>query len=349
MLGVLHESTRSTEWLGLRLGVPGHWEIVRHSTSPRKGSLVFADRTRQRLQVTWTACTSRPDVARLLADHRAKQREQDADVVITTPLLPAGWRGMQRPQPDGHTLLRAARFDAASSRLIEVVLDDEEGSDLIHEVLNALVVTGPADAARRFQAFGLDLTVPDGFHLVATEIQPADAALTFSTQQALGAAHRTAREPDKSPTLTVRRRAMADVWFDGDLRRVLKPHAPRVAMQFDEGSALLPSLEGGAGGGCTTPTNLGQCLSVDHPHLITLPSKKGDQSASPPHPLVTATWDVPGPRFHRLLNLHRVAVACAWHCPMENAVYDLVAIAPAKSPPTFDDVKLVCGQGGGHG
>ncbi len=295
-----HLATQRVEWLGVRAEVPADWEIVRHSTSPRKGSLVFADRTRQRLQITWTACAKRPDVARLLADHRAQQREQHPDAVFTTPVLPAGWRGVQRPQP-GHafTLTRAARFDTKASRLIEVVLDDRAGSGQIHDLLAGLVVTGPADAARRVLAFGLDLSLPRGFQLTATRIQPADAALTFST-------HPNAKEPDKHPSLTVRRRAMADVWFDGNLRRLLQAHASRAAMDFTE----------------------------------------DDADALSPHAATTARWNVPGPRFHRLLNLHRVAVACAWFCPAEQAVYDLVAVGPAQSPPTFDDLRLVCGQGG---
>jgi len=298
-------ATTDVEWLGVRLHAPADWEIVRHGTAPRKGSLVFADRTRQRLQVTWTACGKRPDVARLLADHCAKQREQDAEVVITTPLLPAGWRGMQRDQAGfspasgrARRLTRAARFDAKSSRLIEVVLDDEADSELLHDLLAGLVVTGPADTARRFLAFGLDLTIPEGFQLTATRIQPADAALTFSTQ-------RDAKEPDKHPTLTVRRRAMADVWFDGNLRRQLQAHAPRAVMDFTD----------------------------------------DDTETFPPHAATSARWNVPGPRYQRLLNLHRVAVACAWLCPEDQAVYDVVAVGPAKLPPTFDGLTLNCGQG----
>lgn len=296
-------TTTLVEWLGVLVRVPADWEIVRHSASPRKGSLVFADRTRQRLQITWTACTKRPDVARLLADHRAQQREQAPDVVITTPRLPVGWRGMQRPQPDSSAdtrrhLTRAARFDTPTSRLIEVVLDDDQNSSLLQDLLTQLVVTRPGNTAQRTHAFGLDLIIPPGFQLNDTRIQPADAALTFST-------HRSAKDPDKHPSLTVRRRAMADVWFDGDLRRLLKQHAPRAAMDFAE----------------------------------------DDAHALAPHPVATAAWNVPGPRFHRLLNLHRVAVASAWFCPEEQAVYDVVGVGPAKSPPTFADLRLVCGQG----
>ncbi|MEM9914996.1 MAG: hypothetical protein AAF911_08545 [Planctomycetota bacterium] len=333
MPALIPEVMREIEWLGVRLGVPADWEIVRHGISPRKGSLVFADRTRQRLQVTWTACTKRPDVARLLADHRAKQREQDPDLVVTTPVLPAGWRGMQRRQDDGHhTLTRAARYDVKASRLIEVVLDDEPDSDLIDDLLNRLVVTGPADEARRFCAFGLDVTIPAEYQLVGTDIQPADAALRFSS-------HRDAKEPEKHPTLTVRRRAMADVWFDGNLRRVLKPYAPRAVMNFDEeAEAILPSLAGGAGGACrATAAAPGFNADTHSP-----PTPPDNPSAYP----LTATWNVPGPRYQRLLNLHRVALACAWHCPDENAVYEVVAIGPAKSPPTLEQLRVTCGQGG---
>jgi len=297
------------DWLGLHLELPRNWEIVRHSTSQRKGSLVFADRTHQRLQVTWTACAKPPDVARLLADHRARQCEQDADARFEPPALPAGWRGLTRLQDDGRSLTRAARFDTKTSRLIEAVFDAEpcraDAQALADQVLTPLRITHPADDAPRFRAFGLDVEVskpraegrnaPHAWQITEAKILPADITLRWEPSAEAGKKHRDSQ-------YTVRRRAMADVWFDNNLRRLLQAESPRTAMSF-------------------TPAAVNS------------------------HPAQQATWVVPGPRYQRLLSQHHLAVAVAWHCPRDNAVYLSFATGRAKSSPSLAGWAVRCGQG----
>ncbi|MEM8739526.1 MAG: hypothetical protein AAGG38_13770 [Planctomycetota bacterium] len=280
------------EWLGLEIKVPGQrgpdsaqgpWELVRHGVSLRKGSLVFADRRRQRLQVIWTACSQRPDVGQLLKDHRTRQLEQDADARFTAATLPAGWRGLRRQgAADGRGLLRAARYDNATRRLVEVVLDAGDDDAVVDAVIGGLRVTGPADTARRVRAFGLDVTRPADdagtrWTLRSTRVLPADAALHFDDGQG--------RE------VTVRRRAMAGDWLGckgQTLAAALRAYDPKARRAF--------------------------AASAEQPHEA------------------EATWNVPGPRFWRLLGRHRVGRGRAWHDAADDAVYELVGTWPARSP-----------------
>ena len=63
---------QTIEWLGMRFRVPDEWEIVRHSSKRRTGTLMFVDRRRQRMQLSWTECRGEPDKVQLFNDLRAR-------------------------------------------------------------------------------------------------------------------------------------------------------------------------------------------------------------------------------------------------------------------------------------
>lgn len=298
------------EWLGLRLELPRPWEVVRHGVSPRKGSLVFADRARQRLQVTWTACVKKPDVGRLLDDHRDRQKAEQPDAEFVPATLPIGWRGLERRFDDGRSLLRAARYDTGTDRLLEAVLEVDRTApdeiELADDVLRGIRVVSDPASARRVRAFGIDADLPAGWRLGRTRVLPADTSLMFVKGASVKTRSDTAAASEAEVTL--RRRAMADVWFDGDPRALLQRDEPRASMNFTETQA------------------------------------NG-------HAAVAAAWDVPGPRYERLLRQNRVAIARLWHCPADNTLYQLTAVGPVKRPPTLDGFGLSCcgaAAGGRH-
>ena len=280
------------EWLGLRVELDQPWELVRHSLSARKGSLVFADRYRQRLQVLWTACVKRPDIDRLLADHRAKQSEgvpEDASDAWRDAEIPAGWKGLIHDQPDAPPLLRAARFDPATSRLLEAILplpvrEDDPGDAFGGRLLQGLRIVLPPSEARRLRAFGVSIDCPAGWRPTSSRVMPADVQFTFAPADAAD-----------DRRVTLRRRAMADVWFDGELKPLLQAEAgKRVKVEFRPGPA-------GA---------------------------------------VEGRWDLPGPRYRRLLGRHRVGLARVWHDPRQHAVFEMRAEGPAPDPPPLTGFTL---------
>ncbi|MEM6459471.1 MAG: hypothetical protein AAF710_08790 [Planctomycetota bacterium] len=223
---------RGVEWLNLRLSLPGDWEVVRHAVSTRKGALTLADRRRQRMQVMWTACGARPDVGAMLTAYRVQQATRVRD--LGGDLL-AGWRGVCRvtETDDGERswLWRAASYDAGSRRLVEAVWTGEGEAAFAAGagVLEALEVLGPAEAARRVRAFGLDVRHPAGWRLDGAAVRPMDVELRWAD--------------DAQRVVRVWRRAGASAWGGDDAGRALRELAgvPR-------GTALVHDDETAAAG-----------------------------------------------------------------------------------------------------
>lgn len=202
------------EWMGIRFDVPARWSIIRHSLAPDRGNLALADRYRQRLQVIWTQCRKRPDLAKMISDHRSRQQESDSDAVFRPLKAVSGWRGLSREREPGVWLTRAAHYDPQTKRLVEVILlsrDDEPG-DLLHQVLRSLSVVSPPRDATRWCAFGLDVTVPVDWRLVKAQIKPADVTLKFRWVKPNS--KNDGRVTRKSREATIRRLAMAESWYE---------------------------------------------------------------------------------------------------------------------------------------
>ncbi len=238
------------DWHGLHVALPVPWEVIRHGTSPLKGSLVFADRTRQRLQVTWTACRKAPDVDRLLSDHRAKQLRANGEAKFDEAEPAEGWRGLVRRFDDGRAITRLARYEPGSverfekGKLVEVVLEHRPGDAAEAELLPDILAGFDADAdPRRYRVFGLDATVPEGWWLGSTRVLPGDVTLTFQDVDPA-----TQREP--RATVAVRRQAMADAWFDGDLEALVRRELPKAEWRFDPAEV---NRHDAVEGGCVVP------------------------------------------------------------------------------------------------
>jgi hypothetical protein len=274
------------DWLGLRIELPEPWEVVRHSWSARKGSLAFADRARQRMQVIWTACVKRPDVGRLLDDYQSRLSGSETSGTWATPTLPDGWRGRLHRRAEGTPLLRAARYDATHDRLLEVALElGERSADggWMAGVLAGVRSVRRAEDARRLRAFGVSIQYPPGWRPTGAQVLPADVSVTFSPSE---------EKPDA--TVTLRRRGMAGAWFDGDLEGLIAQEQRQAKPRFE----------------------------------------------ARPNDAVEAWWDVPGPRFRKLLGRHRVAACRWWHDPADTAVYEIRAEGPAPDPPAWTGFTL---------
>ena len=241
-------------WRGLRLEVPGDWEVVRHGLSLRRGSLTFVDRVRQRCQIRWTACKKPPRVPHMLEDYHAQQLERDEAAELEDVVLGGGWQGVRQVFDDGRRMTRAARFDAPTSRLLELVLiqhadaEDQE-TDLAERLAARFVAVeeggeegaegegGASDAASRTRLFGLDVLTPPGLELVAATSRPGD--VTFRWQRPAG----RGRSPVEA---LVRRVGMADAWLprvDGDLTRWLEAQHRRGRFTFDQGIGGVVTAE----------------------------------------------------------------------------------------------------------
>jgi hypothetical protein len=205
-------------WLGMRLSVPDDWEVVRHGIHARKGRLVFVDRRRQRLVLSWVTTDRPPEVARLLEDYRNRDLEEDSDRRFTDLPPTAGWRGIRRKGAEG--LTRATRYEALDQRWIEMTIPwpQQYDRDLERKLLEGFsMVRG--EQARRWRAFRVDVRTPPGWELTGTTVKPADVMLQFRHGRA---------------DSMVRRRGLAEGWYDGDLGRYLHQEIQQVVSHREQ-------------------------------------------------------------------------------------------------------------------
>ena len=221
------ESTEIVQWLGLRMRVPKEWEIVRHSLSLENGNLVFVDRRRERMRVYWRDCRNAPDLARMLDDQRGKESLEHPGAKLRELNGHAGWQGFIREQDD-ERVLHAAHFDSSTMRLIEVIVtesgDEASSKSARARLLGNICVTSRAERARDFFAFGLGVTVPDGFRLTKASVKPADVAFEFAEFSG---------EPARPSGVSavVHRRGMAAAWAPDDKRALLARESPQFKLR----------------------------------------------------------------------------------------------------------------------
>jgi hypothetical protein len=223
---------QTIEWMGLRLAVPREWEIVRHSSSARKGSLTFIDRRQQRLKLMWTACDQEPDLEHMLDNQRSRELETDPQSRVTRRQGPDRWSGIDCEAPDGAVTTRSVRYDRDTSRLVEVIIltrrAEADREELVRGLLRRLQIASSAEAARHWCAFDIDVTVPQDFRLVDATVKPADVTLRFRPQQA-------ANSQSAGPEVSVRRMGMADAWYTGDAEKLIARFLPKVQfLEFRE-------------------------------------------------------------------------------------------------------------------
>jgi hypothetical protein len=219
------EQLQTIEWLGLRLEVPEAWEIVRHSLSQDRGSLVFVDRRTQRMELFWQRAAQQPDLVRTLADARSRELENDPGAELEELRRVSGWQGFCRHSKEGEFLTRGVRYDARSARLMEALVVSPAGTAdakrLGCRILERIQSVERAESATRWQAFNLEITALPAFRLVSASVKPGDVCFDFrrfSPGQ---------REPGKE-RVSVRRMGLAAAWFDGDHQKFIRREAPRV-------------------------------------------------------------------------------------------------------------------------
>jgi hypothetical protein len=212
------ELTQAVNWLALGFRVPIDWEIVRHGVGFERGSLVFVDRVRQRLSVSWTACPRVPNLERLLSDF--ENQPLTVGETLLTQNDRFGFRVLECKKSSGEHVTHALRFDPASNRLIELELPGlaaREGQALAHALL-AEFSFSERDRDHSVRAFGVHAVLPEGFGLRGSRVKPADVTLEFE---------RPAVSGERSPVgLKIRRSGMARAWFDGDASRAIRVRNP---------------------------------------------------------------------------------------------------------------------------
>ncbi len=216
------------EWLGMRLRVPGDWEIVRHSLGTLKGGLTFVDRRKQRLQLRWTRCKKPPLIDKMFDDHVALQRKDHPDALIE-PFRLGRWQGLDRDMGEGVRLSRAAWYDASGRVLIEAILSHLDAeTELRDEVLESIDIAELLEEATRWAAFGLRIQTPPDFRAASATISAGEATFVFHQLDQPGG------EKPRPGRGTLTRMGMADGWFLGNLQKLLEAQNPKNRFDFNE-------------------------------------------------------------------------------------------------------------------
>lgn len=190
-----------TIWLGMAVDVPTDWAIVRHAVDTEKGRLVWMDRRRQRMQLSWLACPSRPEMRQVIADYRNMDLEFDEDVQFAKLPKINDWIGLR--SSGKRCLTRAARYEAHADRWVELVLEwpDKVDARVERHVCESFDMTEVETG--HWRAFGVDMTVANDWELLRVDAMPADVSWLFSRPK---------------QELIVRKLGMLPTWFDGNMR-----------------------------------------------------------------------------------------------------------------------------------
>ena len=212
------DAWRETIWMGMRMLTPADWEILRHGLGREKGRLVFVDRRRQRLQVSW-ARMDRPDLSRAMSDYQHLDRQQEEIRHFHAIGDLHDWTGFHR-----RGLTRLARWDADRRLTIEMAIAwpgqrDAAVESAIAEEFSIGLPPPPRELAKdekppahpsRWRAFGLDATAPAGWTLSGADVRPADTTFRFHDLH------------DPTRRVHVRRVGMVAAWFDGSLEAFVR-------------------------------------------------------------------------------------------------------------------------------
>lgn len=181
--------------------VPADWEVVRHAVSEARGKLVWVDRYDQRLELAWQACENRPHVEQLISDYRRRDLEADSESRFIELKGHLGWTGY-RCESEDKPYTRAGRYERHLQRWVEMVIPWPGGDydrELEAELLAGYSAALGPTARRRWMAFGLDVTAPQGWTLQRAAVRPGDATMRFTRGRGQA---------------TIRRLGMTNIWYD---------------------------------------------------------------------------------------------------------------------------------------
>jgi hypothetical protein len=216
---------KPVDWLGLHAEVPDDWEIVKHSTKFGRGTLVFVDRRRQRMQLSWAACATPPDAERIFDDFRARDRQEHPGCDVGDSFRLLRWTGYRR-NTGGRALTRAGCYDRQYRRWIDVALPWPHGyeANVERAVLESFRTVKSDGGDLMLDAFDLAVTVPAGWRLAGAAVAPTRVTFTLTRGET---------------AVMVRRIAMPEAWFDGQADQFLRRQAAPIG-----GSCALTRVAG---------------------------------------------------------------------------------------------------------
>jgi hypothetical protein len=203
------QNAQIIDWLGIQLRVPREWEIVRHSSNAKAGTLIFIDRRTQRMQVSWTECLRKPDISQIFSDFRSRDVKQEPECTQSEIFKHRKWTCYRRTAGTKQ-LTRCGIYDKKGRRWIDLILpwSDAVDEELEKSILENFYSRAPdSKKGLRWRAFNMDFTSPAQWELKSAEAKFALVSFVFEKGGARA---------------TVSRYGAPETWYDGHLEHFLK-------------------------------------------------------------------------------------------------------------------------------
>lgn len=219
-------------WRGIRLELPGDWEMLRFQRDPAAGRCAFGDAWQMRLELSWRVATSAPDLAAIRRDSVTWLQNSGVEQVEAASALGSAWVG-SRGIAHGQAFANFSRFFADPGLLLEIFLWLPEDA-LESRILENCRPVEEADRGR-WRAFGLE--VRTALPLRECQAYPGLTRLVFADR---------GDDPDSRARerLVVERRGMTANWLapGTTVKAWNRAQSPR-SLRSEEGSGKVDGLE----------------------------------------------------------------------------------------------------------
>jgi hypothetical protein len=200
-------------WRKFEFDLPEDWEMLQFSRNPASGKCAFADRNQFRLELNWRHVPAVPDFDRMISDYMNKLAEQG---MSDGRRVSAGqWAGLEGRVAAG-IISRFGWYSGRESCVVETVFlwPAERDKGLEEKILSSFRDSLPDDRGRiRWRAFGMDVSVPEGWQLDRCRMEPAYAKMTFKDSI------------NRRGEVSFARRGMVEEWLKEPLAKWLKASA----------------------------------------------------------------------------------------------------------------------------
>lgn len=172
-------------WQGFAFTLPKAWEVVSFLHEEKKGTLAFSTESGAKGQFSYRKVTAVPDIPRIIEEiHR---RELGLDVL---PRIRFTRHGSQKQVILGHTgrgeRFYASVFNSQARLLNEWIFPSytPEAAAEVVPMLQSYSDNNPDDHGRvEYAMFGLEASIPSGYHLEKIEAYPASVSMTFENSR----------------------------------------------------------------------------------------------------------------------------------------------------------------------
>ncbi len=170
-------------WRRIRMLLPDDWEMLGYSTGTARGWCWFADRRRERLELTWQSVKGVPDLARMNREYAAKMTDELEFENVRQQRIHQ-WRGAIGDKGE-KAISRFVRHLSNENIIVELVFHWPESREreleeaTLTSVRESPMIETAGAKLQRWRSFGMDICASGDYLLQNVAVQPAHAKMAF--------------------------------------------------------------------------------------------------------------------------------------------------------------------------